>query len=429
MQTARAQADPARRIGAVTVLHVIGAGLAGLACAVTAATAGARVQLYEAARLAGGRCRSFHDRIIGRTIDNGNHLILGGNLETFRYLDMLGARDRVMAVDPPSLPFLDLNDGSLWRLRSGPGALLPWFKGGAVPGTTRRELLRLFKLMAAGPRATVAQCLGPAGTLYERLWEPLSVSALNTEADAASAALFRRTLAQSLLRGSGAGRPFIVREGLGHAFIEPALDFLGRHGCEVAFGRRLGAVEFSGSGVAALQFSDAPVALGSADRVVLAVPPWAALDLVPGLAVPAESRAIVNAHFRLAAPAHLPGGAHILGLVGGLAQWIFMRGDVASVTVSAGDALAARTQEDIAACLWRDVARVLDLPDEPPPHRIIKERRATPAQTPDFVAHRQRSQTAWANLFLAGDWTETRLPATIEGAIRSGVRAARLALA
>lgn len=158
------------------------------------------------------------------------------------------------------------------------------------------------------------------------------------------------------------------------------------------------------------------------------MPPWAANELVPGLDVPEDSRAIVNAHFRLAAPASLPGGAQILGLVGGQAQWIFLRGDVASVTVSAGDALAANPPDDIAARLWRDVAQVLNLPAAPPPHRIIKERRATPAQTPNFVAHRQRAQTAWSNLFLAGDWTETRLPATIEGAIGSGVRAARLAL-
>lgn len=193
----------------MTVLHVIGAGLAGLACAVTAATAGARVHLYEAARHAGGRCRSFDDAVIGRVIDNGNHLILGGNLETFRYLETLGARDRVVAIDPPSLPFLDLRDGSVWHVRPGPGAFLPWLLGGdsPVPGADRGDLLRLCKLAAAGPRATVAECLGPAGALYDRLWEPLAVSALNTEADAASATLFRRTLVHSLLRGRQAGRP------------------------------------------------------------------------------------------------------------------------------------------------------------------------------------------------------------------------------
>ncbi len=414
----------------MTTLHVVGAGLAGLACAVTAVGAGAEVRLYEAARQAGGRCRSFHDATLDRVIDNGNHLILGGNTATFGYLRRLDAVDRLAAVEPPAFPFLDLRDGALWRVRAGPDALLGWLIGASapVPGARRRDLVRLLRLARGDPSATVAAALGPDGALYQRLWEPLAVSALNTEPDAASAALFRRTLTHSLLRGRRAGRPYIAREGLGHAFVEPALDWLGRRGCEIAFGRRLTGLDLAAGHVAGLRFSDAPVAFGREHAVVLAVPPWVARDLVPGLAAPSDSRAIVNAHFRLPAPARLPGGADILGLVGGVAQWIFRRGDVVAVTVSAADALAARPTEEIVATLWRDVARALDLPPPPAPYRLIKERRATSAQTPAFEARRQRPQTGWRNLFVAGDWTDTGVPATIEGAIRSGVRAAHLAL-
>ena len=151
--------------------------------------------------------------------------------------------------------------------------------------------------------------------------------------------------------------------------------------------------------------------------------------MLPGVRVPSESRAIVNAHFRLARPAVPPDGSPFLGVIGGSAQWVFVRGDVASVTVSAADAMLDVASEDLAAVLWADVTRALEIADAPlPPFRIVKERRATFAQTPGQVALRPAARTRYANLYLAGDWTDTGLPATIESAVRSGHTAAKLIL-
>ena len=114
-----------------------------------------------------------------------------------------------------------------------------------------------------------------------------------------------------------------------------------------------------------------------------------------------------------------------MGLIGGHAEWVFLRGDVASVTVSAADYLIETPSEEIAALLWADVARALDMDAQPlPPHRIIKVRRATFDQTPAEIVRRHAAQTPTANLYLAGDWTDTGLPATIESAVRSGHAAA-----
>jgi hypothetical protein len=120
----------------------------------------------------------------------------------------------------------------------------------------------------------------------------------------------------------------------------------------------------------------------------------------------------------------------LLGLIGGTAEWLFLRAELVSITVSAADALADEPAERIAERLWADAARALDLPVAPlPPARIVKERRATFAQTPAAAARRPAAATGWRNLLLAGDWTATGLPATIEGAVRSGHHAADLALA
>ena len=189
-------------------------------------------------------------------------------------------------------------------------------------------------------------------------------------------------------------------------------------------GRRLRAVGFQGEGAAELDFWEEKVAVQAADCVVLALPPAAAAAVVPGLETPSATRAIVNGHFRLDGRGG-EGEPALLGLVGGVCQWLFVRGDVASVTVSAADWLMDEPSAAIARRLWPEVAKALRLGNTPmPPHRIVKEKHATFAQVPAQAARRPPTATQWRNLFLAGDWTDTGLPATMEGAVKSGRKAA-----
>ena len=186
-----------------------------------------------------------------------------------------------------------------------------------------------------------------------------------------------------------------------------------------------------GERVLVLDFGNEKIALKEHDAVVLAVPPETARFLVPGLTVPEEGRPIVNAHFLLPRePAPLPGGSHMIGFTGGVSEWMFVRGDVASVTVSAAVGLVEEDAAKIADLVWREVVRALALPEESPlpAHRIIKEKRATFAQTPEEAARRPGTRTQFNNLFLAGDWTDTGLPATLEGAVKSGHAAAAAVL-
>ena len=125
----------------------------------------------------------------------------------------------------------------------------------------------------------------------------------------------------------------------------------------------------------------------------------------------------------------MPGGKPFLGVVGGFSQWLALRDDVISVTVSAADALAAETAETVGATLWGEVRRIIGQPDrQQPPTRIMKERRATLAHTPEAVAKRPGHLTRFPNVFLAGDWLANPWPCTIEAAISSGLAAASLAL-
>jgi hypothetical protein len=192
------------------------------------------------------------------------------------------------------------------------------------------------------------------------------------------------------------------------------------------FGARLRGMRLAGDRVRELVFDEGPIALAADDIAILAVPASVAARLVPGLTVPDAASPIVNAHFRCVGPV---GSPPFVGVVGGAAQWIFRKPGVLSVTVSAADRIVDRPAVELRNLLWRDTAFAYRLPGEPmPPARIVKERRATFRASPDQLALRPSPTTRWRNLLLAGDYTDTGLPATIEGAIRSGFAAVRLAL-
>jgi len=471
------------RPSAATV-YVIGAGLAGLSAAVRAAEAGSHVVLIEAAKQAGGRCRSYFDTATGLTIDNGNHLVASGNHAVNDYLALIGASDRLEGQAEARFDYVDLRDMARWTLRPN-GGHLPWWvavPGRRVPGTRLADYAKLATLLRDHPGKTIGEVIPTSGPLWDRLLNNFFLSALNTPAAHGSARLAGAIVRETLAAGGDAYRPRIAAPTLAAAFVDPALDYLRARGAEVRLGTRMRGIELAedsetpnhatkttrqpvatrhpGAGwrasagssapdadhgpqpelerraaaagsdqsqsppdparATALQLGDERIALAPADRVILAVPPWVAAELLPGLTVPDRFHAIVNAHYAVPPPADAP---PILAVLGGTAEWVLAHADRISVTVSGADALAEAPREEIARTLWADVCRAYGIGGDLPRWQIIKENRATFAATPEQDAKRPAAATRWANVALAGDWTQTGLPATIEGAVRSGVRA------
>src|SRR5215472_14131014 len=404
------------------MIHIIGAGVAGLSAAVNLGKRGRSVTVHEATSFAGGRCRSYHDAAIGMTIDNGNHLLLSGNAAALGFARDIGTEQGLVGPATPTFDFIDLASRERWTLRMNEGRL-PWWifdSTRRVPGTRARDYLGFGGLLMAPAGKTVGEVITASGPLYERLAAPLLLAALNIEPPAGSARLAGAVIRETLAAGGKACRPLIAREGLGATLIAQAAG-------AVKLSHELHALRFADGKVAALDFGGDTIALAADDSVILAVPPYGATALVPGLKAPSEFRAIVNAHFRIDPP---PGQPPILGVLNATTEWVFAFPGRLSVTISAGDRLLDSPREQLAQTIWSDVAAACavvsaPLPTDPPAWQIVRERRATFAATTAQEPKRPDARTAWRNLVVAGDWTNTGLPATIEGAIRSGYRAAQ----
>ena len=416
-------------------VHVIGAGLAGLSAALSLSAAQRGVILHEAGPAAGGRCRSYFDRELGIRIDNGNHLLLSGNKAAFAYIAEIGSTALFGGPKLPVFPFMDIKSGERWSVRPNLGRI-PWWifaKGRRVPDSRLSDYLGLRSIAKIKDDTLVTDAMR-RGKLYWRLVEPLAVAALNTRPQAGLARLLGAVMRETLLKGGKACIPRFPVDGLSEALIDPALEKLRERGVEVRFNSRVTAIRIEGGRVASIATGANQIEIGASDAVVLAVPPWVATELLPSLTAPNQYEAILNLHYKLEADPEGPlAETGFLGVLSGTAEWIFAKKGHISVTVSAANELVDDSAAELAAVVWLNVRDALNLPQEMdremPPFRVVKEKRATFAATPVQERRRPEARTPLPNLTLAGDWTNTGLPATIEGAIRSGRTAAQILLA
>jgi hydroxysqualene dehydroxylase len=265
------------------------------------------------------------------------------------------------------------------------------------------------------------RCNGP---LWDRLLRPLFLAMLNVEPREASAELTSAMVRETLLAGGLACRPLMARNGLGSAFVDPALRLLQHGGAAIRLGSRLQDIAFAADNrrVHALNFADETVAIEANHAVILAVPPQTAQTLVPNVRTPNRFAATLSVHFAVEPPFGLP---PVTALLNATADWLFAFDGRVSATVYAADRLLDTPHETLAQTVWAEVAQAANLPAEPmPPWQVTLEKHATFAALPDQEMLRPGTRTRWNNLMLAGDWTATGLPATIEGAIRSGQKAA-----
>ena len=388
------------------------------------AAADAEIVVHERAAQAGGRRRSFYDEAMGLTIDSGNYFVLSGWRSALATIATIGAAEQWREEPSGEIPFADMSSGERWKLRPNSGRI-PWWvlsSGRRAPRTAVKDYFQVAKLLRAPPSAVVADFAPGEGPAAERIWRPFAQAALNVEPSRASARLAGALLGE-ILGGGGRGARMMFPIGeFARAFVEPALKHLRRREVAIRFERDLRALEFDGASVVALEFEHDRIDLAPEDALILAVPPWTASALAPGISAPTEFAPTLTAHFAMSPPA---GASRVLGIVNGPFPWMFCYPDRISVGVRDAGAVLATPREQLAADYWRAAAALTGLSDALPAWRIIRQRRAGFLATPAQDALRPTCETLWRNLFLAGAYVQNGLPDSIESSLRSGEVAAR----
>ena len=396
--------------------YVIGAGVAGLAAAKRLVERGHKTIVFEAANHPGGRCRTLFDESLGVEIDNGTHLILSGNSAILEMADT----NELFVSHRAEFPFVDLQNDARWTVDMGSGKI-PWVRG-ASPGANMWNLLQDYRKLNCD--ASVGDVLDITSPRWNNLWAPIVLAVMNTHPPDASARLMHSVLIETLLKGGHYTRPVMAKNGLSKALIEPTANRL-----DIRYGTMLRSVESNGSRLIKLSFKGFDVNLEDGDVVVSALP-WGqahqifspiSSSMSPSIPGPPKFSPIINVHFKTHTSVEVP---EMTGLLGGVSHWLFRRKNVASVTISAAEETIGIQGDEIARQVWGNISRLAG-GGAMPEYRVIKEKLATFAATPDSNALRPSTSSGLNNLFLAGDWTATGLPATLEGAARSGFSAAK----
>ena len=441
--------------------HVIvaGGGFAGLAAAVRLTEAGAWVTLLEQRKMLGGRAHSFKDPKTGADTDNGQHLLISAYKETMAFLETIGTARHVRFQNKLEVPYRDPKLGRTVWLRC-PNLPAPFHLLAGVLGldnlTFKDKLafvlagLPLLRLRFGVPKSldeiSVAQYLerlGQTPALRRAVWDPIVIATLNEAPEKVSAYLLGQVLEQGFLSSRANSMLGVATVGLSDLYVEPARAWLSSRGAEIRTGVTVKGIRGEGDRVSGLELGEGELA--TADAYVLALSPrgMATLAKQPPLAgdpffsgvEKIESSPIVSINLWYDRPLKLE--ADYVGLLDSPVQWVFDRHAI----LGEGEpgrhpyALITSAAELLSDTRNRDVTEIaIEAMKEAFPETreatlvhasVVKEPHATFSAAPGFEKLRCTQKTPIENLFLAGDWTDTDLPATIEAAVESAVRAAR----
>ncbi|MBI5463836.1 MAG: FAD-dependent oxidoreductase [Ignavibacteriales bacterium] len=435
---------------------IIGGGVAGLSATVDLCARGKRVILLEQKQRFGGRTYSFIDRTTGSVVDNGQHLLMGCYHATRTYLRTIGS-DHLAVLQPTlEIPF--------FRPQHPPTVLrcLPLIAPlHLVSGLVRlsslspQDRLRLIRLgldlLTTSPqkrqrlaKQTAAEWLDSLGQSEEarkHLWDVIAIGSLNDDPSIVSAALFRNVLRAAFLGKRENASLLIPRVGLSELLVDPALSFIGNHGGSVRAGATVKRLSISRDGING-------VVLDSEEQIrssfVISAVPWHNAHRVVRGVVSSEwqNSTIISINLWFDREVMTDAFAALLDCS---IHWVFNRSSLLpstghagerkhqhlSVVISGAASFAAMSTQQLVRLALDDLRRVL-----PGVQRatlvhslVMKEKRATFSPRPEAEPYRPTTATRFPNLFLAGDWTDTGFPATIEGAALSGHRAAEAILA
>lgn len=414
---------------------VIGGGFAGLSAAVHLTKAGHKVTLLEASKKLGGRAYSLIDKETNTIIDNGQHIIMGCYKDTLEFFEIIGATKNLIFQKKLKVNFLK-EVFNLFPLEAGnmpyPFNLLQGLlKYKAISFKDRLKLLSFFLKIYTYNDERLKKLTVHQWLLLERqnekirnaFWNILCVGALNTSPEKASAKIFSDVLKEIFLKGNNAATIILPKEGLTEAYCNHSKEYIEKNGGEVIFQEPVTGLKIKNEKLKEVVTANKTIT--EFDFAVAAIPHYALkklIELPKHEEIDYEYSAILTFHFWLKSN---PLENTFYGLIDSPVHWIFNRDTHITLVISDANHLIEKSKEELLKIAVGEIEKFTSIKKEDiTSHKIIKEKRSTFIPSNKITDKRPSSKTEIENLFFAGDWTDTGLPATIEGAVRSGKMAA-----
>ena len=417
---------------------VLGGGFAGLTSAVYLSKAGYKIELIEASPKLGGRAYSFKDTETNTIIDNGQHILMGCYKETLNFLKLINAAANLEFQKHLKVNFVK-EDFRLYPLEAK-GIFYPLnlalgiLSYNALCVSERLRLILLFLKLPLIPskdlkNLTVYEWLEgekQAENIRKAFWEILCVGALNTSIKKASAVTFADILKKIFLRGSKSATIVLPAKGLSETYSINAQKFIEQNNGIISFSEKVDSLLFDSDKLVKIKTSKRIIE--EFDFVISALPLSAFEKVVNNIRVFTDLNltysSILTLHLWLKENRL---NKNFYGLINSRIHWVFNHISHITLVISDANDLIELSKEELIEIAGNELSKFMNIPqDEIISYKIIKEKRATFIPLNDILGQRPPSVTKFSNFYLAGDWIETGLPSTIEGAVKSGRIAADL---
>ena len=396
--------------------------MSGLSAAVHASKKNIKVEIHESAKFPGGRCRSFYDTKLKTDIDNGNHLVFSANENFKEFCEIIGTTSSLKEL-PPELYFFDFDSKDKWNLNFSTSFYKLLFdKNNLIPKTKLKDYLSFLKFFFVSQNSSVFKIVGQS-KIFKTFWEPLTIGVMNTDPSKASAKVLSNVLKKTLFRGPKYCKVLQPIENWNNTLIEPAINHIINKGGKIFYSDILRKIVISKNKVSELWFTNKKIYLKDNDKVLISIPPTNLSKILNGNNLPKEYNTILNIHFKVKTEYIAFFKKPIVGFVNSISQWLFVKNDHLSITVSDANSLNNMDSNILVNKVWEEICSYLNKKINFESFQIVREKKATYVQSPNNINLVRNFEKKPENLLIAGDWTQYNLPCTIEASILSGKKA------